>query len=383
MNSPPPFAFDLPSAIYNLPSRLMATLEMHPELGREVPVGSIDKELHKLWAEDEARTNASLMNLAVYSEAPGALERNSEAVRELTAEHACRAILIGIDRHAPEASIRAWITAHCHLSHGKKSICCEQIAFALTGKATGRSRNTVFAHLASDLPLIFWWQGELSPIFEDRLYSLVDRFVFDSSSWADPKASFATIAEAVTNATRPLVVQDLAWTRSFQFRVSVASLFDDPLVLKALPEIDTVEIVHHPDDRVTALQMLAWLVVQSGWRDGMELDLAVVRHSGGKQGFSFESAAGKAIMATLVSDETSAALGLVRLSGGRVTVSVLREMGAPHLMRRIEAPGHFVEAPGPVDPDDCAGLIGEQLARGGKNSLFRKVLPRFRELLER
>lgn len=361
----------------------MATLEMHPELGREVPVGSIDKELRKLWAEDEARTNASLMNLAVYSEAPGALERNSEAVRELTAEHACRAILIGIDRHAPEASIRAWITAHCHLSHGQKSICCEQIAFALTGKATGRLRNTVFAHLASDLPLIFWWQGELSPIFEDRLYSLVDRFVFDSSSWADPKASFATISDAVTNATRPLVVQDLAWTRSFQFRVSVASLFDDPLVLKALPEIDTVEIVHHPEDRVTALQLLAWLAVQSGWRDGMELDLAVVRHSGGKQGFSFEGSAGKAITATLVADEKSAALGLVRLSGGGVAVSVLRDAGGPHLMRRIEAPGHFVEAPGPVDPDDCAGLIGEQLARGGKNSLFRKVLPRFRELLEK
>ena len=74
----------------------MATLEMHPELGREVPVGSIDKELRKLWAEDEARTNASLMNLAVYSEEPGALEKNSAAVRELTAEHACRAILIGM-----------------------------------------------------------------------------------------------------------------------------------------------------------------------------------------------------------------------------------------------------------------------------------------------
>ena len=88
----------------------MATLEMHPELGREVPVGSIDKELRKLWEEDEARTNASLMNLAVYSEAPGALEKNSAVVRELTAEHACRALLIGIDRNATEASIRAWIS---------------------------------------------------------------------------------------------------------------------------------------------------------------------------------------------------------------------------------------------------------------------------------
>lgn len=356
---------------------------MHPELGREVPVGSIDKELHKLWEEDEASTNASLMNLAVYSEEPGALEKNSAAIRKLTAEHACRALLIGIDRGAPEASIRAWITAHCHLSHGKKSVCCEQISFALTGKATGRLRNTVFAHMASDLPLTFWWQGELSPIFEDRLYSLVDRFVFDSSDWADPKESFGRITDAIASATRELVVQDLAWTRSFQFRVSVASLFDDPLVLAGLQEIDTVEIVHHPAHRGTALQMLAWLAVQAGWRDGMELDLAVVRHGGGKQGFSFESRAGKAITATLAGDAASAPLGLVRLAGGGITVSVQRDAGATHLVRRIEAPGHFIEAPGPVDPDDCAGLIGEQLARGGKNSLFQKILPRFRQLLDR
>lgn len=356
---------------------------MHPELGREVSVGSIDKELRKLWEEDEARTNASLMNLAIYSEAPGALEKNSAAIRELTAEHACRAILVGIDREAPEASIRAWITAHCHLSHGKKSVCCEQIAFALTGKATGRLRNTVFAHLASDLPLILWWQGELSPRFEDRLYSLVDRFVFDSADWADPKVSLGRIAEAIEGAPRDMVVQDLSWTRSFQFRVSIAALFDDPLVLAALPEVETVEIVHHPANLQTAVQLLAWLAVQAGWRDGMELDLAVQRRKGNKEGFSFEGTNGKAIVATLVADEASAPLGSAKLSGGGVTVSVLRDAGASHLTRRIEAPGHVVEAPGPVDPDTCASLVGEQLARGGKNTLFQKILPRYRQLLER
>ena len=361
----------------------MTTLSMHPELGREVSVGSIDKELRKLWEEDEARTNASLMNLAVYSEEPGSLEKNSEAVRELTAEHACRALLIGIDRTAQDASIRAWITAHCHLSHGRKSVCCEQIAFALTGKATGRLRNTVFAHLNSDLPLIFWWQGELTPIFEDRLYSLVDRFVFDSADWANPKESFGKITDAIANATKELVVQDLAWTRSFQFRVSIAALYDDPLVLAALRDIEEVEIVHHPAHRGTALQILAWLAVQAGWRDGMELDLAVNRHNKDKEGFSFEGAGGKAIAVTLTADEDSAALGLVKLSGGGVAVSVSHEAGASHLVRRIEASGHMVEAPGPVDPDDSAGLIGEQLARGGKNSLFQKILPKFRQLLER
>ena len=361
----------------------MTTLSMHPELGREVSVGSIDKELRKLWEEDEARTNASLMNLAIYSEAPGSLEKNSAAIHELTAEHACRALLVGIDRNEPEASIRAWITAHCHLSHGKKSVCCEQIAFALTGKATGRLRNTVFAHLASDLPLILWWQGELSPRFEERLYSLVDRFVFDSSDWAEPREAFARITDAIQGTTREWVVQDLSWTRSFQFRVSVAALFDDPLVLAALPEIDSVEIVSHPANRQTALQMLAWLAVQAGWRDGMELDLAVQRRNGNKEGFSFEGPSGKSIAATVIADENAAPLGLVKLGGGGVTISVSREAGASYLIRWIEAPGHAVEAPGPVDPDSPASLVGEQLSRGGKNTLFQKILPRFRQLLDR
>ncbi len=358
-------------------------MTIHPELGREVPVGSIDKELRKLWDEDEARTNASLVNLAVYSERPGALEKNSAAVRELTREHACRALLIGIDREAPEASIHAWITAHCHLAHGRKSVCCEQIAFALTGKATGRLRNTVFAHLASDLPLIFWWQGELSPIFSDRLYSLVDRFVFDSSEWADPAASFGVIVDAVNQATRELVVQDLAWTRTFQFRVSLAFLFDDPVAQAALPAVRSVEIVHHPAHRGSALQLLAWVAVQAGWRDGTELELSVARRAGNKQSFAFETASGAPVIATLASDETSAPIGSLRLIAGEVTVEVSREAGSAYVERRLSAPGHAAVSPGPADPDEPVALIGEQLARGGKNSLFLKILPRFRELLER
>ena len=69
-----------------------------PELGLEVPVSQIEKELRKLWDQDEARTNASLINLVVFSEKPGALLENSAIVRDLTREHACRAILVEIDR---------------------------------------------------------------------------------------------------------------------------------------------------------------------------------------------------------------------------------------------------------------------------------------------
>lgn len=353
---------------------------MHPELGREVPIGRIEKELHQLWSEDDAHTNASLVNLAVYTEDPSALEQNSAAVRELTQEHACRALLIGIDREISETSIKAWITAHCHLAAGRKTVCCEQIAFALTGRATGRLRNTVFAHLNSDLPLILWWQGELSPIFSERLYSLVDRFVFDSAEWSDPEASFDTLTAALEDAGR-MIPQDLAWSRSYQFRLSVAALFDDPVAQSALTAVETVEIRYHPDHRISALQMLAWLVVQAGWKDGLELDLADARKRGEGQSYSFESASGSPIRATLIPDEASAPLGSVEIRMGEVRIEVSREAGSNHLRRLLEASGHVAEAPAPVDSEGSVDLVGEQLSRGGRNTLFFKIMPRFRQLL--
>ena len=237
-----------------------------PELGLEVPVASIDQALRRLWDQDEARTNASLMNLVVYSEKSTALLENSAIIRNLTREHACRAILVEINRAESLPTLRAWVTAHCHLAHGMKSVCCEQIAFYLTGKVTGRFRNTVFAHLNSDLPLVFWWQGELSDILTERLVSVMDRLIIDSSAWADPAASFRRLEE--TAATNPeLILQDHEWTRTWQFRVGMASLFDDPAAQRMLPDIDSLEITHHPANRNAALQLLAWLAVQAAWSD--------------------------------------------------------------------------------------------------------------------
>lgn len=48
-------------------------MDTYSELGKEVPVSQIDSELRGLWERDEAQTNASLMNLVVYSERPGGL----------------------------------------------------------------------------------------------------------------------------------------------------------------------------------------------------------------------------------------------------------------------------------------------------------------------
>jgi glucose-6-phosphate dehydrogenase assembly protein OpcA len=358
------------------------TADEAASLGLEVPVGSIDGELRKLWEADEASTNASLMNLALYSEDPESLVKNSEAAQQLTREHACRALLIAMDRDAPETGIRSWITAHCHLAHGKKSVCCEQLAFLLSGKAVGRLRNTVFAHMASDLPLVFWWLGELSSFFEERLYRMIDRLIVDSTSWADPLAGFERLGEAVSDARHRMVLQDLSWTRTYQFRLSLAALFDDLVAQRALKEVETVRIVAKSENRVSALMLLGWLVTQAEWRMGLELGLAAERATGCDECYVFETPDGRSVTARIEFDEEAAPLGLLELSAPGCVVSVQREAGSAYLQQRLECPGHKLSQSGPADADSDWELVADQLSRGGRNSLFQKVRPAFLELLK-
>lgn len=344
------------------------------DLGTEVAIGSIEKELKKLWEADEARTNASLINFAVYSEDSNALSVNSESVREITREHACRAILIGIDRDCEETSIRAWITAHCHLAHGRKSVCSEQLAFHLTGKAIGRLRNTVFAHLNSDLPLVFWWQGELSERFNERLYSLIDRLVVDSSQWSDPLQQFRLIQSAMKDG--PLIVQDLSWTRTYHFRLAIAALYDDPMLQDTLLGIQKISITCHPRNRTSGLQLLAWMAVQAGWK--LTKDLV---SDGCANSYRFEKSNGELLDACLVLDENSAQVGELLIKSPSAEVRVSRDPNSNLVGQHVKMEGHSLDRHAPADSQNIVELVADQLSRGGKNSLFRKILPQFMELL--
>lgn len=345
-------------------------------LGKEVSIADVDKELHLLWEEDKARTNASLMNLAVYSEKKGAILKNSERVQIITREHACRAILIGVDRDEPEASIRAWITAHCHLADGRKSVCCEQIAFQLTGKATGRLRNTVFAHLNSDLPLVFWWQGQLSSLFSERLYSLIDRFMFDSSEWPDPMASYACIEKAKRD-VKSLVTMDVEWMRSSQIRMAIAGLFDDPMAINALEHTRELRVVVHPDHRMAGLQLLAWVIQRTGWSRSRELPLG----SDHGDTYYLETSQGADVLAALVVDPLSAPIGMMEFKSPGCELRVTREAGSAYLHQELQAGTHRIDRCAPANSDDTAELVMNQLSRGGNNSLYLAIIPDFLSLL--
>src|ERR1051326_7988515 len=81
--------------------------------GIAVEIGKIDRELKKLWADGAGvKTRASLINLAIYSDAPGSLPQNTRLISEITEDHACRAIVIEANLTAKENRVEAWINVH-------------------------------------------------------------------------------------------------------------------------------------------------------------------------------------------------------------------------------------------------------------------------------
>src|SRR5947208_87113 len=148
----------------------MSPIAENYSLGQSVEISKINKELKKLWQEREnAMTRASLINLALYSEKPGSLERNTQLIARITENHACRALVIGATRESKEDRVEAWVNAHCHVTRaGGKQICSEQISFSLQGPCVKWLPSIVFSHLDSDLPLYLWWQDDFPNEMENE-----------------------------------------------------------------------------------------------------------------------------------------------------------------------------------------------------------------------
>ncbi len=197
-------------------------------LGQSVEIGKIDKELKKLWREGEgAMTRASLINLAVYSEKPGSLEKNTQLIARIAENHACRALVIGANRNSKENRVEAWVNAHCHVSRaGNKQICSEQLSFSLEGPCVKLLPSIVFSHLDSDLPLYLWWQDDFPEPMDPQLWEWVDRLIFDSQTWRDFGAQMRLVETAQQEAKQRIVLCDLNWTRLDKVRYAIAQFFD-------------------------------------------------------------------------------------------------------------------------------------------------------------
>ncbi len=352
----------------------MAAIAENYSLGLQVELGKIDSELKKLWAQSEgAMTRASLVNLAVYSEAPGSLEKNTQLIAKIAENHACRAIVIGADCKTKEDRVEAWISAHCHISRtGSKQICSEQISFLLEGPCTDLLPSIVFSHLDSDLPFYLWWQGEFREPMDRQLWAWVDRVIYDSQTWKDFHAQMRLVESAQMEAKQRIVLCDLNWTRLDRVRFALAQFFDHPASYHRFAKIKNARIEFAPGFRSTAMLFAGWLAAQLNWRVEKTIGggvLQFVNLSGHKIDIELRERGGEPIGEIILNSREVEFVVARAKCGDLLEVSRGKpgEKRMPQLM--------------PAGSNDPVSLMSEELMRGGPHHVYLRAVNCVRDLL--
>jgi glucose-6-phosphate dehydrogenase assembly protein OpcA len=255
------------------------------------------------------------------------------------------------------------VTAHCSFDRTSgRSLCSEQITFLLRGFGPTDLASIVFPHLLSDLPVVFWWQGDLNEQLISPLSRHIDRFLFDSSTWTDSRGCVLRLLERHHKRRKPFILHDLAWARTFAFRLALAEAFEEPAARLQLDRIRCVRLMHGPDGTAMAKLLLAWIATHTRWTcTSWQRDSLRLRH------------------------KTSAAVDCsVETSGegtGLLEVDLESAEGAFRLLRRenvvelqVDLPGHKVTSFFPLQPSDPAALVSQILGRGGNNAVYLSVL---------
>ena len=342
--------------------------------GIPVEIGQIDRALKKLWTDNEGvKTRASLINLAIYSEAPGSLPQNTEIISKITENHACRAIVIGADPNAKENRVEAWISAHCHVSgSGSKQVCSEQLSFLLEGPSARLLPNIVFSHLDSDLPFYLWWQEEFQEPMDPQLWAWVDRVIYDSQKWSAFDEPMKRVETAQAEAQQRIILCDLNWTRLYQIRLALAQFFDHPASHRHLREIESVEIDFAPDYRSTALLLTGWLAGQLEW---------TIEKSSKDNALVFRDESKKTIRVSLNETEGEPISRCV-LKCGSIELRVSHSKSGDLLDVAVGAPGQpGMNQPMPASSNDPTELMKEELMRCGWHRVYLRAMNVVRDLL--
>lgn len=338
--------------------------------GWPVPIHSVEKELARLWQESsESKTRASLANFVIISRSRAHIAENTALLASITAEHACRAILLLLEPSHTQPTARAWISTHCRLSQQRGSeICSEQITFYLAGHCALHWPSVIFSHLDSDLPLIVWWQGELPAAPDPDFWRWTDRLLFDSSEWPAPATGFQRALRIGTlmpsrAAEQPLLC-DLSWTRLFETRYALASLFDHQAALDALARIHTVRITHAPGAHTPAALFLGWLAAQLGW------SLRATDHH-----ITFTTPSQTQGTATLTEGPPTPGLLDCELLATSAQFALRRSPGQNHYLLTSAGPSvPTIHKAVPLPPLNPEALVAAELARAGTHpGWFRAI----------
>jgi glucose-6-phosphate dehydrogenase assembly protein OpcA len=351
-------------------------MSFHPEiLGSPVEPSNLSSDLKKLWKLDASRTRASLVNLVVFCGSPSDMEPLTNDIAEIIREHACRAFLVAHGENPPsetEKPVECWINAHCHLPKaGARQVCCEQITLVTRALSLDATAGIVLSNLDYDLPLYLWWHEEFPVDARSQIWPWVDKLLFDSRDWLDPRQQLQRLHRIIDRAGTRINVSDLNWVRCLGFRRALAFTFDNPASTPLLWDLEDIRIRHSPQHKSTALLLAAWLAAQMGWK---------LRSTGGTTAI-FETD-NKPVRFTFTPSEGCPLSELVLTTFNRTELRFAARQNHPFIDASwTDLAGRCHRAEYPSIPENSVRLATEELAASHRHQVYLKALPHFQALL--
>ena len=244
-------------------------------------LASVEAHLARLWtlAGEEGgalvtekglpHARASVLNLIVTVPDAGEAERVVGTMLGLGFRHPSRAVVLVANRDAPESSIDASVSAHCHPTNGggaADQVCYEEVILTVRGEAAEHLDGVVAPLLIHDLPTHVWWPG--SPPFSDatfdQLLEVGDRIIVDSSDFDDLLLGMRRLATL----RRRSGIGDLSWKRLGWWLELTAQFFDAPRFRRYLPNLNRVLVDYVLPSRGTAEDSpspIAQALLYAGW----------------------------------------------------------------------------------------------------------------------
>jgi glucose-6-phosphate dehydrogenase assembly protein OpcA len=344
-------------------------------LGSSVDPVAIAPELKKLWKLDASRTRASLVNLVVFCGSPAGMEPVTHQIADIVREHACRAFLVAHTEQpatGDEKPVAAWINAHCHLPKaGARQVCCEQVTLVTRGLSLDAAAGIVLSHLDYDLPLYLWWHEDFPPTAHAQIWPWVDKLIFDSRDWIDPRQQLQRLQRIIDRAGTRINVSDLNWVRCLGFRRALAFTFDEPASTPLLWDLEEVTIHHGPEHRSTALLLASWLAAQMGWK---------LRSTGGTTAI-FETD-NRPVRITFVSGSGLPLSEVTLTTFNRQEHRFCARQNHPFIDASwTDLAGRAHRAEYPAIPENPVRLASEELAASHRHQVYLKAIHHFQTLL--
>ncbi len=317
-----------------------------------VDIAALEKQLSALWARDPegkaAATRAANWTIVTYTSGQNAAQEIAqlEMLGELSARIPHRSIVLRTGGDSAE-SVSAFISAQCRVADDRERFCSEEIVLTADDRQRSLLAPIVSALLLPDLPVALLWLADLLPTEDPLAHQLLesaDRIVVDSMTF-DSVADLESFSRfCIVTRTQPA---DLSWIRLTGWRRAIAGAFD------AIPEAElssarTITVEYSSGDfyghSVGASYLGEWFRLLSN----SECVIVPETRQGGK--------AGDVVAVT------------IELANRKVTLRQDFATGAITL--DLEGRTSIT----PVQPNDTALLVAQELRRVESEVLFPQVL---------